>query len=475
MRGYSLSSISKIASYGTNPLRYVQSAFAWGEGELAGHNGPDAWQEKVLTAIGEHLTSPTSHRALRLAVASGHGVGKSALIAWLILWAMSTRPHLTGVLTANTRNQLETKTWRELALWHGRVANRHWFTMTASRIASVTHPDTWFVAAVPWSKDRPEAFAGLHGKYVLMLYDEASAIADPIWEVTEGAMTTPGALWFAFGNPTRTRGRFRECFGRGRNRWRTFQVDARNARLASREQIDDWIADYGEDSDFVRVRVKGEFPRIGSTQFIPPALVDAARARRSLGEGALVMGIDVARFGDDQTVFLFRQGEAVKHIQRFRGLDTMQVAARAGEEIVKRRPHAVFVDGIGVGSGVVDRLRQLGFIVCDVNAGAAASNARMYANRRVEMWGKMRDWLRAGGCLPRDDAALADDLTAPEFSFDSTNRIALERKQDLRARGLASPDAADALALTFAEPVWPDQLPIEAITAGMGDYDPYKW
>jgi hypothetical protein len=135
----------------------------------------------------------------------------------------------------------------------------------------------------------------------------------------------------------------------------------------------------------------------------------------------------------------------------------------------------VFIDGIGVGSGVVDRLRQLGFVVCDVNAGATANNDRMYANRRVEMWGRMRDWLQAGGCLPRDDVALADDLTAPEYGFDSANRIALERKQDLRARGLASPDAADALALTFAEPVWPDQLPVEPAVTGMGDYDPYRW
>lgn len=475
MTNSALGNYGVVAACTTDPLRYVLTAFAWGTGDLAGHAGPEPWQADVLRAIGEHQTSPRSARALRIAVASGHGVGKSALVAWLILWMMSTRPQLAGVVTANTRTQLETKTWRELAVWHRRAINRDWFTWSASRFASVTHPDTWFVAAVPWSKQRPEAFAGLHARHVLVLYDEASSIADEIWDVSEGAMTTPGALWLAFGNPTRTTGRFRQCFGRFRNRWRTFQVDARKGRLASRQQIDDWIADYGEDSDFVRIRVKGEFPRQGTSQFIPAALVDAARTRRSIGYGPLIMGIDVARFGDDQTVFLFRQGDAVRHVARHRGLDTMQVAAHAAEEIVKRRPDAVFIDGIGVGGGVVDRLRQLGFRVLDVNAAARANNERLYANRRVEMWGQMRDWLRAGGCLPRDDAALADDLVGPEYGFDSGNRIALERKQDLRARGLASPDAGDALALTFADPVWPDgEIPAQRDT-GMQNYDPYRW
>jgi hypothetical protein len=470
-----LATVGAVAASMADPLRFVQTAFDWGKGELAGHPGPDAWQANVLRAIGEHQTSPKSARALRIAVASGHGVGKSALVAWLILWAMSTRPHLAGVVTANTRTQLETKTWRELAVWHRRVINRHWFEWSASKFAVVNHPETWFTAAVPWSKERPEAFAGLHAKNVLVLYDEASSIPDEIWDVSEGAMTTPGALWLAFGNPTRTTGRFRECFGRFRHRWKTFQIDARTARLASAEQIGDWIADYGEDSDFVRVRVKGEFPRQGSAQFIAPALVDAARQRRSVGYGALVMGIDVARFGDDQTVFVFRHGDAVKHIARYRELDTMQVAGHVAEAIAKRRPAAVFIDGVGVGGGVVDRLRQLGFVIADVNAGGRATDERVYANRRVEMWGRMRDWLKAGGCLPHDDAALAADLTGPEYGFDSANRIILEKKQDLRVRGLASPDAGDALALTFADPVWPDHAEGVPREDGMRNYDPYTW
>jgi hypothetical protein len=473
-----LTKVGAITRCATDPLRFVTTAFAWGEGELAGQPGPDAWQTDVLRALGEHKTAPERDRALRIAVASGHGVGKTALVAWLILWAMSTRPHMAGVVTANTQRQLETKTWRELAVWHRRAVNRDWFAWSASKFASVHHPDTWFVAAVPWSKERPEAFAGLHANHVLVVFDEASSIPDAIWDVSEGAMTTPGALWFAFGNPTRTGGRFRQCFGRFRHRWNTVRVDARRSRIASQEQIGQWIADYGEDSDFVRVRVTGEFPRQGSAQFIAPALVDAARARRAVGHGALVLGVDVARFGEDQTVLAFRRGDAVRRIVRHRGLDTMQVAGRVAEAIVKRRPKAVFIDGVGVGGGVVDRLRQLGFAIADVNAGGRAGDERLYANRRVEMWGRMRDWLAAGGCLPADDA-LADELTGPEYGFDSANRFVLERKEDLRRRGLASPDAADALALTFADPVWPDEAPDDAAIvrrdSGMRDYDPYRW
>ncbi|HET9149495.1 MAG TPA: terminase [Alphaproteobacteria bacterium] len=460
-----------------DPLTFVQGAFLWNQGELEGHSGPDTWQADVLRAVAEHNASGSTE-ALRIAAASGHGVGKSALIAWLILWAMTTRPHLAGVITANTERQLATKTWRELALWHRRALNRDQFTWTASKFASVEHPETWFVAAVPWSKERPEAFAGLHAQHIFLAFDEASAIPEPIWEVAEGAMTTPGALWFAFGNPTRTTGRFRECFGRFRHRWKAIQVDARTSKLASRSQIDQWIADYGEDSDFVRVRVRGEFPRASSAQFIASDVVAAARARAPERRDApLVLGIDVARFGDDETAFVFRRGDALDGVVRLRGLDTMQTAGRAADAIRTRDPAAVFVDGIGVGAGVVDRLRQLGFAVIDVNAAGAAADPQRYANKRAEMWGRMRDWLAAGGCLPADDAALAEELAGPEYGFDSGNRILLERKDDMKRRGLASPDTADALALTFAEPVaarpwWKEPEPRHQT---MKDWDPFSW
>lgn len=449
--------IDRLPLWRDEPLLYVREAFDWGRGDLAEHPGPDDWQAELLAAVGERLRDGASMGdALRVAVASGHGVGKSALVAWLILWAMSTRPHLNGVVTANTGTQLDTKTWRELAVWHKRSINAHWFRWTATRFAQVDHPETWFVAAIPWAKERSEAFAGQHAAHVLVIYDEASAIDDAIWTVSEGAMTTAGAMWFAFGNPTRNTGRFREAFGRFAHRWMTRQVDSRTARMANQSQIAAWIADYGEDSDFVRVRVRGVFPRAGSAQFIDADTIEAARTRPvdADGSASLVMGVDVARFGDDQSVIRFRQGRDARSLPplTFRGIDTMQLAGIVAHWANRVAPAAVFVDGNGVGGGVVDRLRQLRVNVIEVQSGAKARNERDYTNKSAEMWAGMRDWLKAGGAVD-DSHDLLADLGGREYGFDQNNRLQLEKKDDMKKRGLASPDHADALALTFAEPV----------------------
>lgn len=446
-----------IAGTARDPLRYVYLAFAWGHGDLANQSGPDDWQADILKTLGQGSITP--EQAIRIAVASGHGIGKSTLCAWIILWAMSTRPHLAGVVTANTKTQLETKTWRELALWHSRSINAHWFQWTASKFYHVLYPNTWFVAAIPWTKERSEAFAGLHAEHVLVIYDEASAVDDIIWEVSEGAMTTPSAIWCAFGNPTRNTGRFRECFGKFKHRWATRQIDSRTAKMANQAQLKEWLEDYGEDSDFARIRILGQFPRAGSNQFISSELVDEARKRKPTAFGALVLAVDVARFGDDQTVLLARQGADVKILGKYRGLDTMQTAGKVAEAINQQKPAAVFIDGVGVGGGVVDRLSQLGYEVIDVNAGGRATDDKTYFNRRAEMWGKMRDWLPTGA-IP-DDQELCDDLIAPEYGFDAQNRIQLEKKERMKERGLASPDSGDALAMTFYENVIEQPVELE--------------
>lgn len=444
--------VDAIADTYADPLAYVLLAFDWGHGDLKDQTGPDDWQRELLAKIGSSVL--TVDQAIREAVASGHGVGKTALVAWLVLWAMSTRPHLAGVVTANTANQLETKTWRELALWHKRAINADWFEWTATKFCQKQNPDTWFVAAVPWSKERSEAFAGLHAEFVLVIFDEASAIDDVIWDVTEGAMTTKGAIWCAFGNPTRNTGRFRECFGRFKHRWDTHQVDSRSSKMANRAQIDQWIADYGEDSDFVRVRVRGLFPRAASSQFINGEDVDTCRKYKSRGHETMprIVGVDVARFGDDQTVITKRQGRKVWPQIKIRGQDTMEVADRVAEIIREWSPHGTLIDGVGIGAGVVDRLKQLGHSVMDVNAGAKASDSAKYSNKRAEMWGRMRDAIRDGMELP-DDQELADDLVNLEYGFTASQQLALEKKQDLKRRGLSSPDCGDSLALTYAEHV----------------------
>ena len=193
--------------------------------------------------------------AILLATSSGHGIGKSSLVSWLILWALSTFPDTRGVVTANTATQLRSKTWAELTKWHNLFVLKHWFSVTATAIFSSdpAHEKTWRVDAIPWSKNNTEAFAGLHnqGKRILVVFDEASAIDDPVWEVTEGALTDTGTeiIWAVFGNPTRNTGRFADCFRKYKHRWKRFQVDSRSARMTNKAQIAQWIEDYGEDSD----------------------------------------------------------------------------------------------------------------------------------------------------------------------------------------------------------------------------------
>lgn len=385
----------------------------------------------------------------------------SAEVAWILLWACSTRPHIAGWVTANTQAQLKSKTWRELAVWHKRAVNAHWFQWTATRFHHVDHPETWGIDALPWTEHNSESFAGLHAKYVLMIMDEASAIADKIWEVAEGAMTTPRAMWFCFGNPTKTTGRFRECFGKYKHRWRGRQIDSRTCKMTNKVKINEWLEDHGEDSDFFRVRVRGQFPRLSTQQLVSSEHVEEAR-KRDLQIDAyiyqpLVMGVDVARFGSDESVITIRQGRKVWPQKLYHGLNNIQLAARVAE--VYRGldgPATILVDEVGVGAGVVDYLMSMGYPVIGVNAGAKAEDDKKYYNKRSEMWCRMRDWFEGSGDIP-DDPILSDQITALEYQYDLKERIKLERKEDLRDRlpELGSPDRADSLALTFAEIVAP--------------------
>lgn len=436
--------------------------FPWGRGELAGRSGPEPWQEGVLGRIRDGL-SP--NHAILEAIASGHGVGKSALVSWIILWAVSTKVDTRGVVTANTETQLKTKTWAELAKWHRLWIFRDLFKLEATSLFAIeaARSKTWRVDMVAWSERNPEAFAGLHnqGRRVFMIYDEASSIPDLIWETSEGFLTDEDTerLWLVCGNPTRSTGRFRECFDDAR--WHTTQVDAREVSFTNKGQVASWEQAYGEDSDFFRVRVRGVFPRVGSQEFIPAYLVAQARGRGAEAQqfDPCVIGCDVARYGDDETVIVIRKGRDARSIpaQRFRGLDTMSIAARVVEVAQAYRADAVFIDGGGVGGGVVDRCRQLRLDVFDVQFGGRPASFDLlarnekYSNKRAEMWGALRAWLDTGAIEDSDE--LAGQLVGPSYGFNGRDEIQLERKEDMKKRGVSSPDWADALALTFAWPV----------------------
>lgn len=457
--------VEDIAGFTHDPLGYAQYSFAWGEGELQSSTGPRKWQAEILRCIGEHLSvESTRYQPLMLAVASGHGIGKSALIGTVISWAESTCEDCRVVLTANTDTQLRTKTWPEVSKWFRLAINAHWWTVNATSIITKEkgHERIWRADAIPWSENNTEAFAGLHnkGKRIVVIFDEASAIADKIWEVTEGALTDEDTeiIWLAFGNPTQNTGRFRECFGRFKHRWKTFQIDSRTVEGTNKQQLDKWIADYGEDSDFCRIRVRGEFPRAGSSQFIASDKVAEARKYKAEAYDALpkILSVDVARFGDDQTVIGLRQGRRFRVLAKYRGLDTVQVSERVIEFRESERPDATVVDGDGIGAGVIDQLVHRGYSkgLFEFHGGSTAGDVVMYFNKRAEVWGAMRDWIHAGAEIP-DDPELEQDLTGPMYYFSNKNQIQLEKKDDMKSRGLSSPDTADCLAMTFAVKVAP--------------------
>jgi hypothetical protein len=349
-----------------DPYRFVMLAFDWGVGELEKFEGPDKWQTAFLKDIRDKLNNlrsdeETINDALFYATKAGHGVGKSASTSWIILWLMSTRPHFSGVVTANTRDQLTRKTWREVEIWRRRCITGHWFKYNATSIHHVVHKDTWRTDAIPWSEHNSEAFAGMHnaGRGQAIIFDESSGIADVIWEVAEGAMTDPDAFWFAFGNPTKRSGRFYDCWHKFARRWHKFTVDSRDAAVANKKRIAEMIEDWGLDSDYVRVRVLGDFPHQDVATLIPAEWLDSALYRPVIGIDRYkpIWGLDVARFGDDRTALAKRRSRALMEpITFWQGLNLMQIAQRIktiwDETEEDDKPSAICVDAIGVGAGV---------------------------------------------------------------------------------------------------------------------------
>lgn len=455
-----------LAQFYNDPLGFVLWAFPWGEGELKGEY-PDRWQiavlEDIRMALERNEALPPDQRIpVQIAVASGHGIGKTALMAWIDLWFMSTNRDPRIVVTANTFNQLSSKTWAELSKWHNLMVHKHLFTWTATKYYANENPAEWKADATPWSKNTSEGFAGTHAKAVLYLFDEASAIPSTIWEVSEGAMTTERCLWIVFGNPTRNTGRFRECFGKFRHRWITRSIDSRTARKTNKAKIQQWIEDYGEDSDFVRVRVMGKFPRMASNQLIGEDDVDRCMLEyEAVGYEIYPVSIcvDVARFGDDLTTVGAYQGKKTHELQSYSGKNVVQVASLAAECYRHHRdrlpPHVkirIFVDDIGVGGGVTDILRTWGLPVTAVNSGAAASQPDKFLNLRAEMWWRGAQAIKAGFELP-EEPRLKDDLVNIEyFMTPNGQKIQLEAVKDLKERGLPSPDFGTNFVLQFAYP-----------------------
>jgi len=456
-----------------NPLAFVMLLFPWGvKGTPLEHfSGPRKWQREVLQDIAAHIkqnNGKVDFDTLREAVASGRGIGKSALVSWLVIWMLSTRIGSTTIVSANSESQLRKVTWAEITKWLAMGLNSHWFEVSATSLqpakwlTELVERDLrkgtryWGVEGRLWSAENPDAFAGVHNMDgVLVIFDEASGIDDAIWAVTAGFFTenTPNRFWFAFSNPRRNTGYFYETFHSKRDFWDTKVVDARTVEGTDKAVYQQIIDEYGPDSSQAHVEVYGQFPSAGDDQFIGANTVDEAMKREKYKDQSapIVIGVDPARFGADATVIAVRQGRDIVKIIRHRGDDTMTVVGYVIEAIEEFKPALVVIDEGGLGAGIVDRLKEQRYKIKGVNFGNKAKNPIMYGNMRAQMWGDMREWLKTAS-IPHD-RFLKSDLISPMMKPDSRGTIFLESKKDMKARGLASPDAADAIAVTFAFPV----------------------
>jgi hypothetical protein len=456
-----------------NPETFVLFAFPWGQKNtpLEHFKGPRAWQRRTLRSIAEHIKAnrgKVDMDALRRSVSSGRGIGKSALVSWLILWMLTTRIGSSVIVSANSENQLRTVTWGELTKWATMSINSHWWEPSATKLV----PAAWLTDLVErdlkkgtrywaaegklWSEENPDSYAGVHNHDGMMvIFDEASGIPDGIWSVASGFFTEKilDRYWFAFSNPRRNTGYFFETFHGKRDFWDGEIIDARTVEGTDKAVYDQIIAEYGEDSIQARVEVYGEFPAAGEDQFISPVVVEDAfkRERWKDMSAPIVIGVDPARGGMDSTVILVRQGRDVISIKRLKGEDTMSVVGHVIDAIEEFKPTLTVIDEGGLGYGILDRLTEQRYKVRGVNFAWKAKNPVMWGNKRAEIWGAMRDWLRTAS-IP-NDRSLKNDLVGPMKKPNSAGTIFLEGKKEMKARGLASPDAADALAVTFAFPV----------------------
>lgn len=454
--------VEEIAKYTRDPLGFSMFAFPWDDHpDLEGVHGPRTWQKEFFQDLTNHLQNPeTRFQPFLYSVASGHGIGKSALIGMLANWGMSTCEDCKIVLTSNTDTQLRTKTMPEVAKWFRLALNRNWWKVNATSVHTVNkkHEKSWRLDAVPWSVNNTEAFAGLHNKKkrIILIFDEASAIDDKVWEVAEGALTDEDTeiIWIAFGNPTRNTGRFRECFRKFRHRWKHKQIDSRKVEGTNKEQIQNWVDDWGEDSDFVKVRVRGMFPNLSFKQFISTKDVDAAYGKpideKSFEFAPKILTVDPSWEGDDEFVISLRQGlffEILKVIEK--NDNDLEMAALIANIEDEEECDAVFIDG-GYGTGIVSAGRTMGRDWKLVWFNGKSSDPGCI-NKRAEMWKKTRDWFKDGGSIP-EDPQLHTELVSPETVPRGDGKIQIESKKDMKARGIPSPNRADSLVLSFAYP-----------------------
>lgn len=409
---------------------------------------PEKWQREALYAVRDND---------RVAIRSGHGIGKTAFLSWLILWWVLTRSPSRIACTANTASQLSDILWAEVAKWHRRMPEglKELIEVTSAKV-ELTGQDSFAVARTA-RRETPEALQGFHSPNMLFLVDEASGVDDIIFEVGEGAMSTEGAKTVMTGNPTRTSGYFYEAFNKMRDSFYTMKVASQDSTQVGPKFIEDMKIKYGEDSNIFRVRVLGEWPEADDDVVIPLHLLQSAAEREQVPAETtpVVWGLDVARFGTDKSALCKRKGNVVTEpIKSWRNKDLMEMCGIILNEYETTtwadRPTEILIDSIGLGAGVVDRLTELDLPVRGINVAESASMGERYGRLRDELWFLGKEWFEMRDCTIPLQEELIEDLSKPRFSFLSNGKLKVEGKDEMKRRGLNSPDLADAFCLTFA-------------------------
>jgi hypothetical protein len=430
-----------IRKYQKDPVAFVR--------EVLGVE-PDEWQVDFLNAVaaGER----------KISIRSGHGVGKSTGGSWAMLWYMLTRYPVKVVVTAPTSSQLYDALFAELKRWVKELPEgvQQLLDVKQERIELRASPTEAFISARTSRAEQPEALQGVHSDHVMLVADEASGVPEQVFEAAAGSMSGHNALTILFGNPVRSSGFFFDTHNRLKDEWWTKRVSCLESARVSKEYVDEMKSRYGEESNAFRIRVLGEFPKSDDDTIIPMDLLESAKNRdvSCNPDAPIIWGLDVARFGSDSSVLCKRQSNVLIDMQRWRNLDLMQLTGAVVAQYeaceFKERPAEILVDSIGLGAGVVDRLRELKLPARGINVSESPAMGTTYLNLRSELWHKLKAWLERRDCKIPNDEDLIAELATVRYTFTSNGKVKIESKDDIRRRGLKSPDKADALCLTFA-------------------------
>jgi hypothetical protein len=425
---------------------------------------PDDWQKETLAAIRDHS---------QIAVASGQGVGKTSIEAVVVLWFLTCFENAKVVCTAPTMQQLNDVLWAEVAKWLNGSEVDDILKWTKTKVYMIGNEERWFATARTATK--PENMQGFHEENLLFIVDEASGIDEQIMEAILGTLTGANNKIVMMSNPTKTSGTLFDAFHKDKQDWITRKVSSADSTRTNKKNIARLIRRYGEDSDVVRVRVLGEFPKGEPNAFLKLEDVEAAMNRELPAgytrqeNGAIELpsfapvdlGVDVARFGTDETVMATRLGAYLMPLKSWQGQDTMKTVGQIVKQAkalhdVYQRTVRVKLDDTGVGGGVTDRLREVvdedrldWLKIYPVNF--ASKGNRDYEGIISVMYGQFKDEHLDDCVLPNDDD-LAGQLSIRRYSITSKGKIQIERKQAMKDRGLQSPDRAEATIMAFYEP-----------------------